>query len=102
VAINTNGEVNAGGTSAGKLKIVAFNKPAMLRQAGSSTYAGDAAEPRPAAAFSVHQGYVEASNVDPVSELVRMMSTFRDYQACARSLRSIEDSANSLYSWARS
>ncbi|MGO8704854.1 MAG: hypothetical protein ACLQVA_13655 [Candidatus Brocadiia bacterium] len=40
--------------------------------------------------------------MDLMTELVQMMSTFRDYQACARSLHSIEDSATKLYAWARS
>ena len=102
VTIGSDGQVIAGTGAVGKLKVVAFDKPGMLQQAGGSTYAGDAAQPRAARAYAVHQGFVEGSNVEAVSEMVRMMSTFRDYQACARSLRSIEDSATSLYSWARS
>jgi len=102
VTVSSDGQVMAGTATIGKLKIVAFDKPTLLQQVGNSTYAGNAAQPRAAAAFSIQQGYVEGSNVEPVSEMVRMMSTFRDYQACARSLRSIEDSASSLYSWARS
>jgi flagellar basal-body rod protein FlgF len=102
LTVGSDGQLHTDSTTIGKLKIVAFDKPGMLRQAGNSNYVGDAASPRPAADYSVHQGRLEASNVEPMTELVQMMSTFRDYQACARSLHSIEDSATKLYAWARS
>jgi len=102
LTVGSDGQLHTETATLGKLKIVAFDKPGMLQQAGNSNYVGDAASPKPAADCSVHQGSLEASNVDPMTELVQMMSTFRDYQACARSLHSIEDSANKLYAWARS
>jgi flagellar basal-body rod protein FlgF len=102
LTVGSDGQLHTDSTTIGKLRIVAFDKPGMLRQAGNSNYVGDAASPRPAADYSVHQGRLEASNVEPMTELVQMMSTFRDYQACARSLHSIEDSATKLYAWARS
>jgi flagellar basal-body rod protein FlgG len=102
LTVGSDGQVQANSTPIGKLKIVAFDKPGALQQAGNSNYVGDAASPRPAADYSVHQGCLEASNVDPMTELVQMLSTYRDYQACARSLHSIEDSATKLYTWARS
>jgi flagellar basal-body rod protein FlgF len=102
VTVGSDGQILTDSTTIGKLKLVAFDKPGLLQQAGNSNYVGDAAGPKQAAACSVHQGCLEASNVDPMTELVQMMATFRDYQACARSLHSIEDSANKLYAWARS
>jgi flagellar basal-body rod protein FlgF len=102
LTVGSDGQIHTDSTTVGKLKIVSFDKPGMLREAGNSNYAGDSAAPKPAAESTVHQGCLEASNVDPMTELVQMMSTFRDYQACARSLHSIEDSATKLYTWARS
>jgi flagellar basal-body rod protein FlgF len=102
LTVGSDGQLHTDSTTIGKLKIVAFDKPGMLQQAGNSNYVGDAASPKQAADYSVHQGCLEASNVDPMTELVQMMAAFRDYQACARSLHSIEESANKLYAWARS
>jgi flagellar basal-body rod protein FlgF len=102
VTVSSDGQLHTDTATIGRLKIVAFDKPGLLRQAGNSTYVGDAAGPKDATACSVHQGCLEASNVDPMTELVQMMATFRDYQASARSLHSIEDSATKLYAWARS
>ena len=102
LTVGSDGQLHTDTQTIGKLKLVTFDKPGMLQQAGNSNYVGDAAGPKQAADCAVHQGCLEASNVDPMTELVQMMSTFRDYQACARSLHSIEDSANKLYAWARS
>jgi flagellar basal-body rod protein FlgF len=102
LTVGSDGQLHCDATTLGKLKITAFDKPGLLRQAGNSNYAGDAAGPKTAAACSVHQGCLEASNVDPMTELVQMMATFRNYQASAHSLHSIEDSATKLYAWARS
>jgi flagellar basal-body rod protein FlgF len=102
VTVSSDGQLHSDTATIGKLKIVAFDKPGLLRQAGNSTYIGDAAGPKDATACSVQQGCLEASNVDPMTEMVQMMATFRDYQASARSLHSIEDSASKLYAWARS
>ena len=102
VTVSSDGQIHTDTATIGKLKIVAFDKPGLIRQAGNSAYAGDAAGPKDATACSVHQGSLEASNVDPMTEMVQMMANFRDYQASARSMHSIEDSANKLYAWARS
>lgn len=102
ITVSHRGEVRAGEVVLGKLKIVAFDNPAKLVQAGASCFRDTGAVPRDATGYSIRQGFVEGSNVDPLSELVRMMSTLRDYESCARSLRSIEESAGRLYSWAQS
>ena len=102
LTVGSDGQIHTDSTTLGKLKLVTFDKPGMLQQAGNSNYVGDAASPKAATNCTVHQGCLEASNVEPMTEMVQMMATFRDYQACARSLHSIEDSATKLYSWARS
>ena len=55
-----------------------------------------------AAGFAIHHRCIEQSNVQPIDELVRMISSLRDYEACARSLKSLGDSAERLYVWAGS
>jgi flagellar basal-body rod protein FlgG len=102
LAISNKGDVRAGEVVLGRLKITAFDRPAKLTQAGGACFKDLGAAPREAAGYSVRQGFIESSNVDAMSELVRMMSTMRDYEACARSLKSIEESAGRLYSWAQS
>lgn len=101
LTISRTGEIRGNNAVLGTLKITAFDKPQMLRQAGGSEFIDEGAAPREARTFSVQQGFVEGSNVNPVSELVRMLATLRDYESCSRSLTSIQDSATKLYAWAR-
>lgn len=102
ISVSEKGDIRAGETMLGRLKVMAFEKPTKLAQAGGSCFRDNGAGPREAAGYTVRQGFTESSNVDPLSELVRMMSTLRDYESCARSLRSIEESAGRLYNWAQS
>ena len=101
IVVGSSGDLSFGDVMVGKLRITTFQEPGMLRQKGSGEFNGDQAGPQAALAADVRQGYLEASNVKPVAELVRMMSTLRDYEGSARSLKAIEDSASKLYAWAR-
>ncbi|CAN1552018.1 FlgG Flagellar basal body rod protein [Rhabdaerophilaceae bacterium] len=66
----------------GKLRIVRFENPQALENAGSNIFASRApAEPLPAA--RVQSGFVERSNVRPVVEISRMIELNRAYQNIA-------------------
>lgn len=101
VTVGSQGEVKVDNAPVARLSIVGFDRPELLRETGSVQLEGASAGPRDARGFTIAQGSIEGSNVSPVAELVRMMSNFRDYEACARSLKSIEESASRLYAWAR-
>jgi len=101
ITVSRDGELRAGDAVIGRFQITAFERPELLQQTGHCEFMdAGSANPAPAAAYAVHQGFLESSNVQPVVELVRMIASLRDYEACARSLRSIEDSASKLYAWA--
>jgi len=102
VTVSRDGELRAGEAVIGRFQITKFERPELLRQTGNCEFVDTgSAVPSAAASYAIHQGFLESSNVQPVVELVRMIASLRDYEACARSLRSIEDSANKLYAWAR-
>ncbi|MBL8967232.1 MAG: flagellar basal-body rod protein FlgF [Spirochaetaceae bacterium] len=77
------------------LKLVDFKKPRFLAKQGSSLYAsteesgearlqgGPGAGPR----AKVEQGFVEASNVNPVLEMVRMIEVNRAYEANQKTIQ---------------
>ena len=67
LTVGSDGQLHTDSATIGKLKLVTFDKPGLLQQAGNSNYAGDAAGPKQAADCSVHQGCLEASNVDPMT-----------------------------------
>jgi len=102
IVIASRGIVRADGQEIGRLKIAAFENPERLEQKGAGEFIDRGAVPRDPAEFEVRQGSLERSNVDPIGEMVRMMANMREYEACARSLKSVGESAQRLYAWARS
>lgn len=78
------------------LKIVEFPKDRFIAKQGASLWrsteeSGDAAILAQGSRPKISQGYVEASNVNPVLEMVRMIEVNRAYEANQKSIQS-EDS----------
>lgn len=78
------------------LKIVEFPKDRFIAKQGASLWrsteeSGDAAILARGSRPKISQGYVEASNVNPVLEMVRMIEVNRAYEANQKSIQS-EDS----------
>lgn len=64
----------------GELQKVTFAEPALLRREGAMLFATEEA-PLPATAAAVHQGALEASNVQPVLAMTQMIETSRAFEA---------------------
>ena len=96
------GDLRFGTESIGRFRVVNFERPELLRQAGNSEFTDEGKEAADALNFQVQHRFIEQSNVQPINELVRMIASLRDYEACARSLKSIGDVAGKLYTWAGS
>ncbi|MFP4611838.1 MAG: flagellar basal-body rod protein FlgF [Spirochaetota bacterium] len=85
----------------GRLKLVDVREPRYLRKQGDSLWtstrdSGDAqilqGEDRPA----VEQGFLEKANVDPVSEMVRMIEVNRAYEANQRAVQAHDENTGRL------
>ncbi|HDQ14867.1 MAG TPA: flagellar basal-body rod protein FlgF [Sediminispirochaeta sp.] len=68
------------------LKVVNFDRPRFLQKEGSSMWkqSNETGDPRMAdlgSAVKVEQGFLEGSNVNPVTEMVRMIEVNRAYEA---------------------
>jgi flagellar basal-body rod protein FlgG len=75
------------------LKIVDFGRDRYLKKQGSSFWAAtrDSGEPVPFTAEGrpkVHQGSIEAANVEPVAEMVQMIEVNRAYEANQKVIQS--------------
>lgn len=65
----------------GQIRLVRFDDPQKLVPAGQGRYAQGAARLEPDAdATTVRQGHVEASNVVPAEEMVRLIETMRHFE----------------------
>lgn len=91
--INTKGEILARGKMIDQLKITRFADNQTLSKVGDNRYAASAVSdmlPEPAddqaLGYTIHQGALEQSNVNPVTELVNNIQGMRLYEALQRNI----------------
>jgi flagellar basal-body rod protein FlgF len=82
--------VNGVGNQLGKLKVVDFANDGLLVKQGSNLYSTDQTPAVPAN-VNIRQGALEASNVQPVIEISKMIEVMRAYEATANLSKSQED-----------
>ncbi|MCK5023312.1 MAG: flagellar basal-body rod protein FlgF [Candidatus Aenigmarchaeota archaeon] len=92
IEIGDSGDILVDGVSVGKLSIVNFeNKNVLLKQNGSvfttdvQGVAGDS---------KVSQGYIEASNVEVVREMVQMLNTVREFESYQKMIKAFDEAAS--------
>ena len=93
LSVNERGEVFQKGELVDTLKIVTFEQPFPLKKAGNSLFAvaEDSAAEIENLDVSVRQGFLEESNVDPLEEMVQMMTLFRYFEADQKALRAQDE-----------
>lgn len=85
VSIAADGTVSAGKSQFGKIKLVEFDKPALLERVGTTLFASSAsAGLKNAEKTRVQSGFVESSNVNMVRGVVTMIEASRAYEAFNR------------------
>jgi flagellar basal-body rod protein FlgF len=87
IHINKDGEVSLDGTSVGRLKVVSFDDISMLQKEGSSLFTQKPGlnSEKPSNA-KISSGYLEQSNVNAVSSVVRMVEIMRHFEALQKSV----------------
>lgn len=80
--VDSKGQVTAGGSVQGTIRVVDFPQTTVLRKQGDNLYYSNGGEaPSAAENAVVMQGYQEGSNVDIATEMVDMMMVYRAYEA---------------------
>ena len=75
------GTIQADGQSVGRIQIVQFEDTSALQPAGPNTFRNEGnEEPEDATDAELLQGYREGSNVQPVKELVHLITVMRQYE----------------------
>lgn len=92
VQISRDGVLRQEERAIGRLAIAMFEGSARLEHEGGGLYRSDM-EPALAAdaTAGVRQGYLEAANVQPVNEMVRLMETVRHFGLTAQALRANDE-----------
>jgi flagellar basal-body rod protein FlgF len=93
VSVATDGSISVDGVRIGRLRVVTFDDPQALNKASGSTFTKrDADSAVPVENPVMRQGFLEASNVDTVREMVDMISTARNYEINAKLLTAQDES----------
>ncbi|MBM3324669.1 MAG: flagellar basal-body rod protein FlgF [Calditrichaeota bacterium] len=93
VTIGSQGDIAVDGRTVGKLKVVALeNTDDLVKVSGAMLVSrSGSAQEREAQGTIVQQGFVEASNVDAMREMVEMIAIMRNYQVSAKALQAEDE-----------
>lgn len=92
VSINRNGAIYANGNHTVDIQVTDFEDYNYLSKYGENLYDPvEGATQQPSTA-QVYEGYLEASNVETVSEMVEMISVTRQYEANQKIIQAMDES----------
>jgi flagellar basal-body rod protein FlgG len=98
VNVNENGQVEIDGSTVATITPVTVDDLLKLEKVGRSLFAvPEGTQLIPVEQTTVRQGYLEASNVDVVQQMVDMIITFRAYEANAKAVQSQDSSLDALF-----
>jgi flagellar basal body rod protein FlgG len=97
LTIDEQRNVRAGTRVIGQLKVVSVPDKDVLERAGSSLFLSKKPLDE-VAKGSVMGGYLEQSNAQMIDEMVSMMTTLRNYEACQKMMRSVDDVESKMMS----
>jgi len=90
IHISPNGQVSVDGIASATLKVVSFGDPHKLLREGSSLFAApDGVNEVPPARTEILQGYLEGSNVDPLTSVTGMIQLMRSFEMLTQTIRSL-------------
>ncbi len=93
VTIRPTGELIVDGKISGTIKVVDFEKPYVLKRNGYGYFVPQEGQEGSAPEkFEVKQGFLEDSNVDPISEMLQMIELNRNYESCQKAIQTQDDS----------
>jgi flagellar basal-body rod protein FlgF len=87
VEVSSTGEIRQNGAVAGQLELVTFSAPQALSKRGSNSFQLSASDLQPVPSSArVHQGNVEAANVQPAETAVRLVSVMRQFEMLQKAM----------------
>jgi len=100
VSIDVDGQVVVENDPVGKIVVVDFEQPALLRKEGSSyyLYQGEETDIFTSEDVNVRQGYIEMSNTNPVEEMIKMVEALRIFESAQKAIQSMDEITNKMIS----
>lgn len=97
ITISHAGDVFDAGNLVGRLAVTEFANRDDLQKVGSSFYmAREGAQPAPSPESRVHQGFLEASNVNVVEEMTDMITANRVFEATQQAIKASDQMDDKL------
>ena len=90
VAIDQNGNILVDGQQVATLGIVSFENPQALLLYGENMYDAVEGATEKVPSTIIHQGYLESSNINVVSEMVEMITITRAYESNQKALQTAD------------
>ncbi len=92
IRVEENGSIFAGGKEVDKLALVTFPNPALLTKEGNSLFKLEETQPEiEATQGQVLQGSLEASNVNPMDEMVKLVDSLRTYETTVKVIQANDE-----------
>ena len=92
ITVNKDGTVEVDGAQVDQVAVAAFSDLGLLKKEGQNLFrVEDSREERESQASQVLQGTLEASNVNPVEEMVKMIDSLRTYESCLKMIQSQDE-----------
>jgi len=96
VTVDNNGRIFQGENSAGKLAVSDLSKSGSLKRAGDGLFTpGDGGTPPRVENPQISQGYVEESNVNPLQEMVNLITVSRAYEISQKLITTMDQTTHS-------
>ncbi|MGH2356286.1 MAG: flagellar basal-body rod protein FlgF [Chloroflexota bacterium] len=91
VTILGDGEIRVDDQAVGQLGVFDFADPGQLRKTVDNLFEDPTGQAVPAEASTIHQGFLEGSNVDPARAMADLLVAQRSYEASARMVQLQDD-----------
>ena len=97
-AFAPDGTLSVGGATVGRVRLARFDDPSVLTPAGGNTFTAPegTATDVDSGDVRVVSGFVEASNVNPVREMVQMIEALRTYEASEKAVQAADQILDTL------
>jgi flagellar basal-body rod protein FlgG len=94
--VSERGEITQNGAVLDTFQIVRFDPSVPVAKSGDNLWRMDVSASTSAANVRVRQGYLEGSNVNPIEEMVSMITGLRTYEASQKSIQAQDETLDKL------
>ncbi len=100
ITVSATGDVSQGSQAKGKLQITEFQHPERLTPIGTTDFQSEAQDAQPFAAVStkVRQGFIEAANTSPTTEMASLITAMRMFESNQKVLQMQSDRMSKVIS----